>query len=126
MVRYKRFLTTPKPFAIRLLRKGCSNRPFYHIVVARPEERCISSGVEQIGVYDPMPNERGEKLISLNLERFKYYVAEGAWVRSTVAMLLGTVGVTPIHPHAYTLAWRNRRHQLELEKDEKQDSDKTN
>ncbi|KFM76316.1 putative 28S ribosomal protein S16, mitochondrial, partial [Stegodyphus mimosarum] len=97
--------------AIRLLRKGCANRPFYHIVVVPVTDRCVSEGIEQIGIYDPLPNERNEKLISLNIDRFKYYVAQGACIRSQVAMLLGAAGVLPLHPHSLTLAWRARQRQ---------------
>lgn len=78
-----------KSLCIRLLRRGCANRPFYHIIVIHPDKRCVEEGIEQLGVYDPMPNERNERLLSLNIDRFKHYMAEGAWVRSTVAMLLG-------------------------------------
>lgn len=36
-----------------------------------------------------MPNENNERILSLDVERFKHYVAEGAWVRSSVATNLG-------------------------------------
>ncbi|XP_035215575.1 probable 28S ribosomal protein S16, mitochondrial [Stegodyphus dumicola] len=101
--------------AIRLLRKGCANRPFYHIVVVPVLDRCVSEGIELIGIYDPLPNERNEKLISLNIDRFKYYVAQGAWVKTQVAMLLGAAGVWPLHPHSLTLAWRARQRQVASE-----------
>ncbi|KAG8189290.1 hypothetical protein JTE90_019050 [Oedothorax gibbosus] len=107
-----------KPLSIRLLQQGCGNRPFFHIVVAPTDDRCVSHGVEQLGVFDPMANERGERLLALNVDRFKYYMAGGAWLRSSLAMLLGTAGVVPIHPHAYTLAWKARQRQLEKEKNE--------
>lgn len=83
------FILGMKPLCIRLLLKGCANRPFYHIIAVHPEKHCSDEGIEQLGVYDPMPNEKNERLISLNIDRFKKYVAEGAWVRSPVAMLLG-------------------------------------
>ncbi|GFU45213.1 probable 28S ribosomal protein S16, mitochondrial [Trichonephila clavipes] len=105
----------PKPLSIRLLRKGCANRPFYHIIAVNTDDRCVSEGVEQLGVFDPMPNEFNERLLALNVERFKHYVAEGAWVRSSTAMLLGTAGVFPLHPHSLTLAWKARQRQLETE-----------
>ncbi|CAL1278762.1 unnamed protein product [Larinioides sclopetarius] len=78
-----------KPLSIRLLRKGCANRPFYHIIAVPTDDRCISEGIEQLGVFDPMPNEFNERLLALNVERFKHYVSEGAWIRSSTAMLLG-------------------------------------
>ncbi|GBM97669.1 putative 28S ribosomal protein S16, mitochondrial [Araneus ventricosus] len=107
-----------KPLSIRLLRKGCTNRPFYHIIAVPTSDLSISEGIEQLGVFDPMPNEFNERLLALNVERFKHYVAEGAWVRSSTAMLLGTAGVLPIHPHSLTLAWRARQRQLEAQMNE--------
>ncbi|GFU05839.1 probable 28S ribosomal protein S16, mitochondrial [Nephila pilipes] len=93
----------------------CQHGPFYHIIAVNTDDRSNSEGIEQLGVFDPMPNEFNERLLALNLERFKHYVAEGAWVRSSTAMLLGTAGVLPLHPHSLTLAWRARQRQLEAE-----------
>lgn len=30
--------------------------------------------IEQLGTYDPMPNEYHEKLVSLNIERIRYWL----------------------------------------------------
>ncbi|XP_054712784.1 probable 28S ribosomal protein S16, mitochondrial [Uloborus diversus] len=112
-MRIPKFTKIPNQLAIRLFRKGCANRPFYHIIVSPIEKHSSYEGIEQLGVYDPMPNERDEKLLSLNVERFKYYVAQGAWVRASVGQLLGVAGVMPIHPQSLTVAWRNRKRSLE-------------
>lgn len=45
--------------------------------------------IEQIGTYDPMPNERNEKLISFNFERIRYWIGNGAHLTVPVAELLG-------------------------------------
>ena len=45
--------------------------------------------IEQLGVYDPMPNAHGEKVVSLNLERIAHYIALGIKIDEPVQMLLG-------------------------------------
>ena len=45
--------------------------------------------IEQVGTYDPIPNEHGEKLCSLNLERIAFYVGRGIKVSEDVSTLLG-------------------------------------
>ena len=60
-----------KNITIRMLLMGCTNRPFYHLVV---QERFTDpfmdfSTLEQVGTYDPMPNLANEKLVALNFDR---------------------------------------------------------
>ena len=45
--------------------------------------------LEQVGTYDPLPNEFGEKLVSLNLERITYYLSQGVKIEHDVGVLLG-------------------------------------
>lgn len=81
---------------------------------------------EIIGSYDPMPNERDEKLVSLDMERFAYWLGQGAkltpgvqdllgeqrvaWDKGCDAMFLmtGICGVTPISPAVVEKALRVR------------------
>lgn len=65
--------------------------------------------IEQIGTYDPMPNENNEKLVSFNFERVRYWIGNGSHIATPVAELLGIAGFLPIHPKTYMTAWRNRR-----------------
>ncbi|VVC30780.1 Ribosomal protein S16 domain,Ribosomal protein S16 [Cinara cedri] len=95
--------------AIRLTRHGCANRPFYHIVVVLQKRDCKAHPIEQLGTYDPLINHNGEKLVSLNLERIKYWMAKNARLSNPVAELLGLSGFLPIHPRTYMTAWRNRQ-----------------
>ncbi|VEN36329.1 unnamed protein product [Callosobruchus maculatus] len=53
--------------------------------------------IEQVGTFDPLPNEHNEKLTSLNYERIRHWIGNGAH------------GFFPIHPTSYMNAWRNRR-----------------
>lgn len=45
--------------------------------------------IEQVGTYDPMPNEKNEKLVALNFERIRHWIGKGAHVSQPVAELLG-------------------------------------
>lgn len=65
--------------------------------------------IEQVGVYDPIPNVHNEKLASFNFERIQYWIAKGAQISTPVADLLGLAGFLPVHPRTYMRAWRNRK-----------------
>lgn len=76
---------------IRLIKMGCRNRPFYHLGVLpapKPEERFPD---EIIGSFDPMLNERNEKLLSIDLDRLAFWIGEGAKPTEEVSHLLGKV-----------------------------------
>ena len=95
---------------VRFQQWGCSNRPFYHIVVdkiSHPSRRQIDP-IEQVGTYDPSSNSHNEKLVALNLERIQVYLAGGVQLSRPVAQLMGLAGLTPQHPDTYVQAWRNR------------------
>ncbi|XP_017768776.1 PREDICTED: probable 28S ribosomal protein S16, mitochondrial, partial [Nicrophorus vespilloides] len=53
---------------IRFVRYGCTNRPFFHIVVTEVKRGQHMPVIEQLGAFDPIPNQNNEKLVSLNLE----------------------------------------------------------
>lgn len=84
--------------AIRLMLSGCTNRPFYHIVAMSRKKARDAKATEQLGSYDPMPNADNEKLVSLNFERLRYWLACGANATKPVQQLLGR------------LSWRNFVH----------------
>ena len=70
---------------IRLRRMGAKKAPFYRIVVA--DSRCPRDGrfIEEIGTYDPMAEG---KQISVNMDRVKYWIANGAQPSDTVRGLI--------------------------------------
>lgn len=55
-----------------------------------------------------MPNQWKQIMVSLNYERIRHWIGEGAHVSSPVAKLLGLSGFYPIYPKTYMDAWRNR------------------
>lgn len=65
--------------------------------------------IEQVGSYDPLPNENQERLVALNTERIRYWLGKGAHMSDPAAELLGITGLLPVHPRTYMTAWRNRR-----------------
>ncbi|XP_053996358.1 probable 28S ribosomal protein S16, mitochondrial [Hylaeus anthracinus] len=95
--------------SIRFVRYGCSNRPFYHIVVMHTRYEQRKPPIEQLGSYDPLPNKFNEKLVALNLERIQYWIGQRVHFSKPVAEILGLSGFLPIHPRTYMTAWRNRR-----------------
>lgn len=45
--------------------------------------------IEQVGTYDPMPNEHNEKLVTFNFERIRHWIGRGAHISTPVAEILG-------------------------------------
>ena len=70
---------------IRLRRVGAKKAPFYRIVVADSHSPRDGRFIEEIGVYDPMADS--EK-IKVDMERAKYWIANGAQPTDTVKALL--------------------------------------
>ncbi len=70
---------------IRLRRMGAKKAPYYRIIVADSRSPRDGRFIEELGVYDPMAD--GEK-IKVDLERAKYWIANGAQPTDTVRGLL--------------------------------------
>lgn len=79
------------PYEIRLQNIGCKNRRFDRIVVQRMKHSPNANEiVENLGSCDPMPNERNEVLVALNLKRLRYWIGtEGVVINPWVQKLLG-------------------------------------
>lgn len=76
---------------IRLKRIGAKKKPFYRIIIA--DERSPRDGkfIEQIGTYDPIANP---SIISVDAEKVKKWIGNGAQPTDTVKKLLKIAGVT--------------------------------
>ena len=70
---------------IRLRRMGAKKAPYYRIVVAESRSPRDGRFIEEIGTYDPL--SESEKL-KVDLERAKYWIANGAQPTDTVRGLL--------------------------------------
>ena len=75
---------------IRLRRMGAKKAPYYRIVVADSRSPRDGRFIEEIGTYDPL--SESEKL-KVDLERAKYWIANGAQPTDTVRELLKKVDV---------------------------------
>ena len=73
---------------IRLRRVGAKKAPFYRIVVADSRSARDGRFIEEIGTYDPMADS-GK--IKVDMERAKYWIANGAQPTDTVRGLLKKV-----------------------------------
>ena len=67
---------------------GAKKAPYYRIVVADSRSPRDGRFIEELGVYDPMAD--GEK-IKVDMERAKYWIANGAQPTDTVRGLLKKV-----------------------------------
>ena len=70
---------------IRLRRMGAKKNPFYRIVVADSRNARDGRFIEEIGTYDPL---KEPLQITVDLERAKYWIANGAQPTDTVRALL--------------------------------------
>ena len=75
---------------LRLARHGAKKRPFYRIVAADSESPRDGRYLEKLGTYNPLiePAE-----ISLNAERVRYWIEQGATPSDTVKSLLKKEGL---------------------------------
>lgn len=82
--------------AMRLARGGRKKRPFYRIVVT--DKRMPRDGryIERVGTYNPLLNKEDEKRVTLNEERIKHWLDEGAEPSYRVATFLGKAGIIPM------------------------------
>ncbi|KAL3120829.1 hypothetical protein niasHT_008121 [Heterodera trifolii] len=110
-----RQLVNPRTFGrpnVFLTNVGCTNRPVYQITVFPDKalgRNWDGNVLEKLGTFDPLPNDRNEKLVSLNIERIKYWLGlRNANVSMPVLELLGLSGLLPVHPRTFLRARMNR------------------
>jgi small subunit ribosomal protein S16 len=74
---------------LRLARRGAVHRPYYRIVAADSRAPRDGRNIEEFGRFDPL----GEQKITVDAERAKYWISQGAEVSSRVAELFKRAGV---------------------------------
>ncbi len=74
---------------IRMKRMGAKKKPFYRIVVSDSRSPRDGRFIEEIGYYNPL---RDPVEISVNAERVKYWISQGAQPSDTVRALLKKAG----------------------------------
>ena len=70
---------------IRLRRMGAKKNPYYRIVVADSHFQRDGRFIVEIGTYDPTATPSA---VTVDLERAKYWIANGAQPTDTVKALL--------------------------------------
>lgn len=70
---------------IRLRRMGAKKNPYYRVVVADSHYSRDGRFIEEIGTYDPLA---APSVIKIDMERAKYWIANGAQPTDTVRGLL--------------------------------------
>ena len=70
---------------IRLRRAGAKKAPYYRVVVADSHFPRDGRFIEEIGTYDPLDDPA---VIKIDMERAKYWIANGAQPTDTVRGLL--------------------------------------
>ena len=70
---------------IRLRRMGAKKAPYYRVVVADSHFSRDGRFIEEIGTYDPLANPA---VVKIDMERAKYWIANGAQPTDTVRGLL--------------------------------------
>jgi len=73
---------------IRLRRMGAKKAPYYRVVVADSHFPRDGRFIEEIGTYDPLTDPA---TIKIDVERAKYWIANGAQPTDTVRALLKKV-----------------------------------
>ena len=77
-------------------RGGAKKRPFYKIVVADSRRPRDGKFIEKVGFFNPLlPKDKTERL-SLDLERIKYWLSQGAQPSERIARFLGEANVIPM------------------------------
>lgn len=82
--------------AIRMARGGRKKLPYYSIVVA--DKRASRDGrfIEKLGTYNPLKGKDDPTRVTINAERVKYWLEQGAEASDRVATFLGKAGIAPM------------------------------
>lgn len=81
---------------IRMARAGAKKKPFYHIVVADSRNPRDGSFLEKLGTYNPMLPRDDANRVTLNGERIKFWMGNGAQLSDRVAIFVGKAGIAPM------------------------------
>ncbi len=77
---------------IRLARRGTTNLPFYHIVVADSRAPRDGNYLEKLGTYNPLEKDNAKKL-TMETARIQEWMKKGALPTERVAKFLAQAGL---------------------------------
>jgi small subunit ribosomal protein S16 len=75
--------------AIKLMRTGAKKRPSYRVIVKEKQSKRDGAYLENVGTYNPT---REPAEIKLNMDRVRYWIANGAQPTETVKRLIKASG----------------------------------
>jgi small subunit ribosomal protein S16 len=78
---------------IRLARGGSKKRPHYNIVAADSRMPRDGRFIEKLGTYDPQLPKDHEGRVRIDLERARYWIAQGAQLTDRVSRFLEAAGI---------------------------------
>ena len=78
---------------IRLARGGAKKRPFYRIVAADSRSPRDGRFLEKLGTYNPLLKAEDPTRVTLNEERVRYWLGQGAQVSDRVHRFLHRAGI---------------------------------
>ncbi|XP_069137954.1 small ribosomal subunit protein bS16m-like [Argopecten irradians] len=107
-----RLVDKSKFLVIRLALHGCTNRPFFHIVLTRNRSPRNARPLAQLGTYDPLPNTNNERMVSLDMDAINRILSSKPKITKTAAQILGLSGCLPIHPLSYLAGHRATQRKL--------------
>lgn len=77
---------------LRLTRLGRKNRPFYRVAAFDARTRRDGRAIEYLGHYDPLVKDF-EQSVSLDMDRVKHWLDNGAKCSETVASFIKRKGL---------------------------------
>ena len=64
-------------------------------------------------MFDPVRNKYGERVVSFNMDRIRYWLSNGAIISKNIAALFGLAGITAVTDATRMDAMRNTQKQIE-------------
>jgi len=86
------------PTTIRMSRAGTKKRPYYRIVVTNSRSPRDSKFIEKIGTYSPLLTNGDPKRVTINAERAKYWLSQGAQMSDRVHLFFNNAGLVATKP----------------------------
>jgi small subunit ribosomal protein S16 len=83
---------------IRLARAGAKKRPYYRIVAADARSPRDGRFLERLGSYNPILAKDDPSRVTLNEERVRHWIAQGAQISDRVHRFLHKAGIVE-QPH---------------------------
>jgi len=81
---------------IRMARGGAKKRPYYRIVIADSRSPRDGRFIEKVGTYNPLLKKDDPNRVTLNEERIKHWLGNGATPSDRVGRFLGAANIIPM------------------------------